>query len=596
MSKDIVFINPLSFKENGALLCVPPPLGLVSLATVVKNNGYEGLIIDLNQPVFYKTLSYSSDQGDNLSKIIDYLVAQSSKIYAFYTMCNNYHEVLYMAKKIKETVPDSRILLGGPHATLTAKETLTDFFFIDAIGIGEGEETILSMIDLLCGYEKNRTPKGVLYRDKNTNAIIGEVSDHMVENLDTLPHLDYSLIDMNGVQSINIEVGRGCPFSCTFCSTKNFWKRKSRVKSIDRIIDEIKHLQNTFGISDFVFTHDLFTLNKAHVLEFCERLVKEQLTITWSCQSRVDTIDKEMITAFKNAGCTSIFFGIETGSAHMQKKISKNLNLDRVYEIIQFTKQNKIQAICSFIYGFPQESIEDLNDTLKMIYKLMQLKAYKVQLFHLAILPGTEIFSVNKSNLKFCGNLSSICKTNWQDSEVDGWIKSHKDIFPQYYMLKDYPYEDNIHLEQFVDGFLTTVVSRYPTLTTLLVKAYTNDFVTLYQDMLKRFKAEFFIQGKFKAYASREALLNVFIELLPRKNALYTERIIKNLFHFEDCLHQLSKLDISSQEQYDYDIDVLKLKLAVDQGVYTVEHLELKPVSLQMNKSSKNSLKINYVL
>ena len=157
-------------------------------------------------------------------------------------------------------------------------------------------------------------------------------------NLETLPIIEFPSELLKKVREIPIEVGRGCPFECTFCSTSHFWKKKFRLKSINKIISEIIHYAN-FGFATFNFIHDLFTLDKVFIVEFCTELIKSNLNIKWGCSARLDTLDEELIKLMSKAGCTGIYIGLETYSQSLQSKIKKNLTLTKIILVIIFVVQ-----------------------------------------------------------------------------------------------------------------------------------------------------------------------------------------------------------------------------------------------------------------
>src|SRR5262249_8992500 len=120
-----------------------------------------------------------------------------------------------------------------------------------------------------------------------------------------------------------LELGRGCPFSCTFCSTNDFFRRRFRLKSPAHMIAEMRRVKETYGIDSFELVHDMFTVDRKRVVEFCEALIASQEEFTWGCSARTDCVDEELIAFMARAGCRGIFFGIETGSRRMQRIIDK---------------------------------------------------------------------------------------------------------------------------------------------------------------------------------------------------------------------------------------------------------------------------------
>jgi radical SAM superfamily enzyme YgiQ (UPF0313 family) len=377
---DIVFVNSINFVQQVDSL----NSGTLILAKILKNNKFNSTIIDFDALLYNGEFVLGRDINETLNKMVKYIIDYNPKIVSFYTMCNSYPFTIKLAEELKRHNTSIKILLGGPQATLTARETLQAFEFIDAIGIGEGEETIVPIVNNLINSLSLSGLRGVAYRG-HEGVIINETVIN--KNLDELPILDLDLMNPKIIpKKINIDVGRGCPFSCTFCSTSLFWKRQYRLKSIEKIINEIKELNSKYGICEFSFTHDMFTMNKVTIKNFCENLSKENLNITWSCSARVDTLDEDLILNMKKAGCKNIFLGIETGSDKIQKRINKNINLNNALNTIKILKKHSVDMTISLIYGFFDETYEDIQDTLNFILELIKLKIKTIQLHRLVIM------------------------------------------------------------------------------------------------------------------------------------------------------------------------------------------------------------------
>ena len=169
-----------------------------------------------------------------------------------------------------------------------------------------------------------------------------------------LPQIDlgrYFPVDPSSF--ITLEGGRGCPFSCTFCSTQKFWGNVFVVKPVEMLISEMQHYYSKYGANKFSISHDLFTANRQYILTFCQKVCELPFKVEWGCSSRLDVLDEELIAAMIRSGCTDIYIGIESGSQRMQKKISKNLNIDILCETLSLLLSGYVSCILSFIYGYP---------------------------------------------------------------------------------------------------------------------------------------------------------------------------------------------------------------------------------------------------
>ena len=381
---EVLFITP-NMKGN----IRSEAMGTLQLASILKEKKINCKIVP-----FYE-IGDISNFSVFLENTLDIVEKLKPKIISFYTRCDIYHIELMMAKIIKEKWPNIYMVCGGPQSDITAVATIDRMPFIDYVCCGEGERTIYPFFSsLLEGKPDNNIP-GLTYCDN------GQVKQNprpqLIEDLDELPILDYTFfsidIENNDDEFFPIEVGRGCPFGCTFCSTNAFWGRKYRLKSPSRIIEEIKCAHKTFGATKFKFTHDMFTLNRNKVIETCELLKKLDFRVEWKASSRIDCLDEELIDIMADSGMVAIFLGIESGSPRMQKLINKNLNLEFTGEIIDYMVSKGIEPITSFIYGFPEETEEDLSQTLALIGRILCNNKVSLSTHLCAFFVGTELSS-----------------------------------------------------------------------------------------------------------------------------------------------------------------------------------------------------------
>lgn len=461
---DIVFVNQFDWEISSDYIL---PLGLLSLSQVLKTDGFSAEICDFNRLYCQGELKLSTDYHTNINRMVDYLIKLNPYIVSFYTMANNYHIALSLCQRLKELYPDVVTILAGPQATAVAAQTLERFPQVDLVSIGEGELTICKIVRHLKSYglRKLKDVDGLAYRvgkeitvNKNSCWI----------NVDELPLLDFSQMHDSGNPKVNVlemELGRGCPFNCTYCSTSRFWGRNYRIKSVDRVINEIRHYQVKYGTNIFLFQHDLFTFNKKYVLGLCRRLIDEKLQIKWACYARLDVIDEEMIRAMARAGCTKLFFGLETGSPKIQAAVKKNLNVNKIFALLNVLAECKVRITISFIYGFPQELREDLQQTLSLIYQIKE-KSYSlcskencvdVFMSMLVFFADTEITDAYLDQLEFDSTFfRTIRKTVRLPADIVAMIKEHKAIFPQYFLMPKMNDEFYRYLSSFVNGIFSS--------------------------------------------------------------------------------------------------------------------------------------------
>ncbi len=364
-------------------------LGTTQLATILDNQG-----IDCEILPFY-CIGDTSSFSAFLARAMTAIGERMPKIVSFYTRIDTYHIMLKLAQHIKAQWPDIYIVLGGPQADITAEETIRQLPFVDYICCGEGETTISPFFSSLLRRQPDTSIAGLVYRE---NGVVKKnPRPELIQDLDSIPMINYAFTHHRNTpeQAKNatfpIDVGRGCPFGCTYCSTKTFWGRKFRLKSPERIVEEIKQIHDVFGVSSFIFEHDMFTMNRKAVSRTCALLKELDFPIRWNCSARLDCIDQELIDIMTDAGLTSIYIGIETGSPRMQKLIDKNLDLSKAVPIARYLKEKGCRATASFIFGFPEETEEDMSQTIRLIADLLKLRSVHVQTHLCAFFAGTEL-------------------------------------------------------------------------------------------------------------------------------------------------------------------------------------------------------------
>ncbi|MDP3728026.1 MAG: radical SAM protein, partial [bacterium] len=224
------------------------------------------------------------------------------------------------------------------------------------------------------------------------------VEGTMVRDLNTFPLPARHLLDMKKYNSLpnNYRVSenvfqmmtpRGCPYTCTFCASAN---GKYRQRSVENVIKEIKHLKEKYNVQEIAFWDDIFTMNKQWVLDFCNELEKENITIAWSCESRLDLINEEIVNAMAKAGCWNMFFGIESGNQEMLDNIKKKTTLEMIRKGVVMVKKSGIEVRGSFILGLPGETPEQGRKTIDFA---IELDPDYAQFSIATPFPGTELWN-----------------------------------------------------------------------------------------------------------------------------------------------------------------------------------------------------------
>jgi radical SAM superfamily enzyme YgiQ (UPF0313 family) len=371
----VLLINPptpLSERPN-------PPLGLAFVAAALEEADIEVRVVDL---VTHRC------EGDRLAAVLNEYQPDVVGMTAVTMVFNAAAETI---REVKALAPDVLTVMGGPHVTFAAKETLDGLPELDVIVMGEGEKTIVEVV------EENRNGRdwskvrGLAYRNHDGGISITPAQDPLEVN--TLPVAARHLLPLGRYRAlkmpISITTSRGCPFPCIFCSARDMAGAKIRYRDAEKVVDELEELAR-LGFHQINFADDLFTAKKKHCLAICDVIIERGLKIVWSCYSRVDTIKPEMLARMKEAGCATMAFGIESANEEILKTVRKGITIPKTIEAVQMCVEAGIDPHCSFILGLPGETPDTLAETLAFCAKIQRMGAsYGMHL--LAPFPGTAL-------------------------------------------------------------------------------------------------------------------------------------------------------------------------------------------------------------
>jgi radical SAM superfamily enzyme YgiQ (UPF0313 family) len=381
-----------------------PPLGLINLATVLKSPSRNLKIFDFPLSIRLGALSMDSDiYGECARRILQF----EPDVVGFSVQCTTYPPSVRIAERLKKLAPGVKTVFGGHNASFVDELTLSRFPFIDAIVRGEGETVFPELIRAFEGRLPLDPIDGITFRAGD--AIVRNPDRGLIDNLDSLPVSDYAFVaplhvyrDACGIKrSIAIlEVGRGCPHHCIYCSQSLIWRRRTRTFSPGRLIRDMGELAENFGAECFLLAYDQFTAKRAFAEEFCRGVIDAGLNrLPWYCISRLDTLDSTLLNLMREAGCESMCYGIDSGSkrtlAFIRKKIDHDSLLDRVRE----TTEADIVPTLSFVIGFPKESVQDIEATLRLALKSAATGNTNILVQMATVLPGTDLYEKYKGGL-----------------------------------------------------------------------------------------------------------------------------------------------------------------------------------------------------
>jgi len=317
-----------------------------------------------------------------------------------------YYEVIGLARNIKKIIPKTTIIVGGIHPTLFPQEFCSPSNPIDIAVIGEGEITMLELVNALRNKTSLQKIKGIAFCDPKNKIMIQTPLRPLHPILDEIYNPAYDKVDMEyyttaspyairGVflRSAYVSYSRGCPSQCTFCVSKkirtcNGIGNYIRLRDPKNVADEISFLKQKYKIDSFYFIDDLFTLDKSKVKTFCKILIENRINLLWGCSSKVTTVDFQTLKIMKKAGCIQIDFGVERGSDQALKLVKKGTNLRIIKNVFNNCHKLGIRTLASMIDNIPEETEQDLHDILLLLDKI---KATIVCINTFIPYPGTEI-------------------------------------------------------------------------------------------------------------------------------------------------------------------------------------------------------------
>ena len=297
---------------------------------------------------------------------------------------------LIIAKIAKELNPAVPIVAGGPHATALPEDVLADEN-IDYVILGEGETPLLALVKQIEQKNVNLSDIPGLCGKTEKGIHIGEVGPRL-KNIDELPYPNRDVLHLHkGTKGHfnNVLGARGCPYRCSFCSSRNVWGKKVSNRSPQALFEELMFIKETYGSMDFVIYDDTFTSNFDRFLEFSQIVRDNGVPFLYTCSTRADRLNKKIVDTLKTSGCRLVSFGVEASDEKLLKNIGKGITLEDVERSVRLLHEANIPFGAYFIVGYPDETIETLDKT----YEMMQhIKAEHLYLTVLAPYPATPLY------------------------------------------------------------------------------------------------------------------------------------------------------------------------------------------------------------
>jgi len=353
------------------------PTGVCSLHACLREAGFNSLLANFS--------------GWSTADIVLQLSKLKPDVVGISQWTHNRHASLELASIVRKHAPACIIILGGAHATFSYSDSLHAGSPVDCVVLGEGEETLLELVRRVQDGAEWRDVRGIAcLRDGN---LMVTHRHSPLNDLNRLPiasrFLEHSVgVDIQ-LQSEFIITTRGCPSACHFCSSPKFWERKVRFRSPENIIDEITYIRARYGLIYFSIRDDTFTVDRARTIEFCRLLIDRRLYVLWNCQSRVTTLDEELLVWMKRAGCECIQLGVESGSPRILTLLGKSITPAQVVLAAGLIRKVGINLSIYLITDVPGETEDDIRQTVDLIKRVRPDDGY---VSPLAYFPGTRLF------------------------------------------------------------------------------------------------------------------------------------------------------------------------------------------------------------
>lgn len=459
----VLFVNPPQTASKYKFMgVIAPPLGIAYMAGVLQENNIDVEILD------------ASAEDMDFKDVEKELLKRKPDLVALTALTPTIGRALETAQIVKETLPDSIVVMGGYHPTFNFIETLEDEN-VDIVIRGEGEYIMLNLVQALENQSSLHDVKGIVFEDKNSKEIVVNPEAPLIQDLDELPFPALNLLPMKKYRLLDMDTHmttmittRGCPMQCSFCSSAAMHGKKIRERSVENIVDEIEYLKTNYDIDTIAFMDDTFTLKKRKVMAICDEILKRNIEIMWGCTSRVDTLDEKLLKKMKEAGCITIFIGLESADQQQLDNMCKNTTIAKIENAFKIAHKLKIRTIASVALGMPGDTKEIMNKTVKFVHKLKPNYA----IYSLATpYPGTkfykEAFEKNLIKIKDWSKYTLITPIlETIDCSLNDMRKIQAKAFMKFYLRPHYIIrqflQDGPYLLKTIFGVIKTALSKTP--------------------------------------------------------------------------------------------------------------------------------------
>lgn len=406
-AKRVMLIYPPSTQLAASSRNVMMPFGISYLGAYLRENGHEINLIDAS----FEGCDTIIKDGDfityglRVEDIVERVLKWKPDFLGLSCiLSSSIAKVLEIAAAVKLASPDTVTILGGNHPTFLVDELIIKDE-VDFIVLGEGEITLLKLVDGYPDLNKLKEVAGLAFIEKDGKPVINDNTE-FISDLDTLPLPARDLLDIEGYFKAGLPIGgvtktkrpmpiftsRGCPARCSFCASTEFWGKKFRIRSAKNVLDEIELLVKDYQIEELLFIDDNVTSDKQRAKDIFNGMIDRGLTMPWTTPNgtAIWTLDEELLRLMQKSGCYELSLAVESGNQEVLTKIiNKPLKLDKVREVVKLCRKIGIRTKASFVFGFPEETPEQMKDTFRFAAECK----FDVNNFYIVSpLPGTPLY------------------------------------------------------------------------------------------------------------------------------------------------------------------------------------------------------------
>jgi radical SAM superfamily enzyme YgiQ (UPF0313 family) len=376
----------LDEREGKKSLGAWPPLGILYLAAVLEEKGVEVSVLD------------QAAEGLTLKETARWVKAENPDILGFSTFATSGRTAAMISQDVKKENPNLTVVFGNYYATFNPERVLKKYPSVDIIVRGEGERTVINLVDCLKHNGSLKDVLGITFR--NEGGVASTADSPLIKDLDTLPFPDRSLVgeDYHSMMAganiapkkfTSVISSRGCVYRCRFCCCTQFARNRWRPRSVENTMKELCFLASE-GYRQFIFVDDNFTGNPKNVIRLCREMRREKLDMEWICEGRVDNGSYDMFWETAKAGCRILYFGIESANQRILDYYNKRITPEQSRTAVRTARKAGADVIVgSFIVGAPDETREEIKNTIDFANRIpIDIPQFNI----LGVFPGTDIW------------------------------------------------------------------------------------------------------------------------------------------------------------------------------------------------------------